>query len=136
MPKFSAVSLFRLSTCHDDLVTLFNEVIQTFDCTILEGYRTQAKQDAAYLAKNSKVKYPYGKHNQKPSHAVDVAPYPVNFNDTRRSYLFAGYVLGIAEMLKKEGKMRHSIRCGADWDGDTDLNDQVFNDLNHFEIIV
>ncbi len=82
----------------------------------------------------SKLKYPESKHNKLPSEAVDVVPYPIDWKNTPRMRFFAGVILGIAIMLKRQGKMKHCIRWGGDWDSDTDLNDQRFNDLPHFEI--
>ena len=28
------------------------------------------------------------------------------------------------------------LRCGGDWDGDTETTDQKFHDLPHFELIL
>jgi peptidoglycan L-alanyl-D-glutamate endopeptidase CwlK len=64
-----------------------------------------------------------------------VAPYPVNFTDTKRLYYFGGWVQGVAQRLKDEGKMTYSIRWGGDWNGNKDLDDQTFFDLVHFELI-
>lgn len=77
MPEFSQKSLNKLNTCHPDLQKLFLEVIQTTDCAIIEGYRTKYEQDHAFFNGNSKLKYPNGNHNEFPSRAVDVWPYPV-----------------------------------------------------------
>lgn len=77
MPEFSQKSLNKLNTCHPDLQKLFLEVIQTTDCTIVEGYRTKYEQDKAFFNGNSQVKYPNGNHNEFPSRAVDVWPFPV-----------------------------------------------------------
>ncbi len=136
MPRFSEASLAKLSTCHNDLKTLFNEVIKTFDCQILEGHRDKAAQNAAYAAGNSQLQYPYGKHNASPSNAVDVSPYPVDWNNYKRFYWFAGYVMGIAQKLRDEGKITHAIRYGGDWDSDKDITDNNFQDLVHFEIVL
>lgn len=119
-----------------DLQVLFFEVVKTFDCRVLEGYRNQEDQERAYEAGNTQLHYPFGKHNKQPSMAVDVAPHPLDWKDTRKFFLFAGYVLGVADQLKSQGKMTHSIRYGGDWDGDKDLNDQSLNDLVHFELVV
>lgn len=135
MPRFSQSSFSKLSTCHPDLQVLFYEVIKYFDCTILQGYRNEADQNKAYQEGKTKLKWPDGKHNHNPSMAVDVAPYPVNWDNTKRMYWFAGYVMGIAQKLKDEGKMTHSVRFGGDWDRDFDVTDQEFNDLVHFELI-
>lgn len=139
MPKFSQASFSKLSTCHIDLQTLFYEVIRTYDCTVLAGFRNEQEQHQAFLTKASKVDWPNGKHNQNPSIAVDVLPYPLNYSEgvknIARHYAFAGFVLGVASRLKEEGKMSRSVRWGGDWDGDRDFEDQTFNDLGHFELI-
>ena len=134
MPTFSERSLSRLQTCHADIQTLFREVIKHFDCTILEGHRNAEDQNAAYAAGRSKVKYPHSKHNQQPALAVDVVPYPINWHDTDRMRFFAGFVQGLAAALKEQGRISHHIRWGGDWDRDTELHDNRFMDLPHFEL--
>ncbi len=136
MPKFSASSFSKLSTCHPDLQTLFYEVIKHFDCTILEGYRDQVDQEKAYAAGNTKLHWPHGKHNSNPAMAVDVAPYPLEWKNIPRFYWFAGYVMGIAQKLKDEGKITHAIRYGGDWDSDKNVDNETFKDLVHFELVV
>jgi len=128
MPRFSIKSKSKLHTCHENLIGLFNEVVKHFDCTIIEGHRGQKKQDEAYNKGNSKIKFPYGKHNASPSVAVDVAPYPIDWNDRDRFHYFAGYVLGTAK------QMGLRIRWGGDWDMDTQTKDNKFDDLVHFEL--
>jgi len=129
MPSFGKTSKQRLATCCQELQEVFNEVIKNTDCTILCGTRTKAEQDKAYNEGRSKVQYPNSKHNTNPSKAVDVAPYPIDWNDTARFYYFAGRVIGVAQA------MGYKIRFGGDWDGDMDLKDQNFNDLPHFEYV-
>jgi len=129
MNKFSRQSQDALLTCDHDLQEVFNHVLQIHDCTILEGFRGQEKQDEYYRTGKSKVKYPDSKHNQKPSEAVDAGPYPIDWNDTKRFYYFAGIVKGVAASLGIE------VRWGGDWDSDNDLNDQTFMDLVHFELV-
>jgi peptidoglycan LD-endopeptidase CwlK len=136
MPTFGAESKKQLATCHPELQLLFNEVIKYYDCKVLEGYRNQADQEKAFNAGNSKLHYPNGKHNRLPSIAVDVSPFPVNWNDTKRFYWFAGFVLGMAVQLKAQGKMHYDVRYGGDWNMNKDINDQTFNDLVHFELVM
>lgn len=136
MPKFSQESFSKLSTCHIDLQVLFFEVIRSFDCQVLEGYRNQEDQEKAFLEGNTKLHFPAGKHNHQPSLAVDVSPFPVDWKNTKRFYWFAGYVMGIASRLKEEGKIAHAIRYGGDWDCDMNIDNQTFNDLVHFELIL
>lgn len=128
MPLFSARSKDRLATCHPWLQELFNEVIKKVDCTILAGRRFKAEQDRLYKLGKSKVQYPNSKHNRYPSHAVDVAPYPVDWTNIHRFYMFVGYVRAVAD------QMNIPIRCGADWDSDWLTSDQTFDDLPHFEL--
>ena len=130
MPKFSSASMERLESCHEDLQDLFLEVVQEFDCTILCGRRGKKAQNDAYREGRSTKKWPGSKHNTEdyePSDAVDVAPYPINWENRKRFYYFAGYVQGVAD------RMGIKIRWGGDWDSDTDLDDQTFFDLPHFE---
>jgi peptidoglycan L-alanyl-D-glutamate endopeptidase CwlK len=139
MPSFSKKSLQQLATCHKDLQTLFHEVIKYFDCTVIEGFRNQELQDKAFAEGKSKLQWPNGKHNFYPSNAVDVAPCingGIDWNNAKQFYFFGGFVLGIATQLKAQGKITHDIRYGGDWDSDKDINDQSFNDLPHFEIIL
>lgn len=88
----------------------------------------------------TKKPWPSSKHNASPSLAVDVVPYPVLWPDKApagrerellfaRMYLFIGYVRGIAK------GMGISVRCGADWDGDFEVDDQTFHDLPHVELV-
>ena len=127
MPTFSNASMQKLTSCDERLVCVFVEVVNKFDCTVLEGHRSLERQLYLYNKGASKVKV--GRHNTNPSQAVDVAPYPINWHDYERFYFFGGYVLGIAEGLGVE------LRWGGDWDGDKEVVDQTFNDLVHFEIV-
>ena len=129
MAHFSQQSLIKLRSTHSDLQRLFLEVVKTFDCTVLCGHRNQTDQNKAFKEGKSKLQYPMSKHNMYPSAAVDVASYPLNWEDTARFYYFAGYVMRVAD------EMGFQIRWGGDWDKDKKMNDQSFNDLVHFELI-
>lgn len=133
MPNYSRRSKEKLATCDIRLQLIFNEVIKNRDCTIICGHRGEAEQNAAYASGNSSLKYPQSKHNGYPSKAIDVAPYypgvGINWNDLGGFYMFAGYVMRVAE------EMGYTLRYGGDWDGDRQTKDQKFNDLPHFEIV-
>lgn len=129
MPKFGTRSTNNLATCHEDLQKLFNEVIKHFDCSVICGHRGQEEQDKAFHEGYSTLKFPASKHNKMPSLAADVIPYPVDWEDHKRFYMFVGIVRGIA------AEMKIPIRCGADWDGDMEVKDQRFHDLPHFELL-
>ena len=134
MPSFSDRSLSKLETCHEDLQTLFKVVVDSYDCSIICGHRDQESQEQAVRDGFSKVNFPNSQHNSLPSMAVDVVPYPVDWQDTNRFYHFGGYVKAVAEQLLAENVISHEIRWGGDWDRDTDLNDQTFMDLVHWEL--
>jgi peptidoglycan L-alanyl-D-glutamate endopeptidase CwlK len=135
MFKFSDKSMQKLSACHVDLRYVFFAVIDHFNCTVLEGFRNQEDQDKAFKEGKSQVVWPNGKHNGFPSMAVDVAPFPIDWADRERFIYFAGFVKGVAERLKAEGRISHDLRWGGDWDGDKDLKDNKFDDMVHFELI-
>ena len=128
MPYFGTSSSDRLATCDELLQRLFKEVVLYYDCSVLCGTRDEADQDAAYHEGRSQVQYPDSKHNSLPSRAVDVAPYPIDWSDTKRFYHFIGFVTATAISMNIE------IVSGGDWDSDMDLNDQTFMDLVHFEL--
>ncbi len=81
MPQFSQRSLRRLKTCHQDLQDICHELIKYADFTVLCGFRGEAEQDEAYSKGVSKLKWPNSKHNKFPSLAVDIAPYPIDWNN-------------------------------------------------------
>lgn len=137
MPRFSEASQARLATCHPDLQWVFNTVIERFDCTIVQGHRSVEEQQELYAQGRTKpgriVTQIDGitkksKHNYHPSMAVDVVPYPVDWADRERMIFFAGYVIGVADELGVD------LRWGGDWNQNTDLSDNNFDDLPHFEI--
>lgn len=130
MPSFSGKSKAKLATCHPDLQKVFKEVIKHVDCTILEGVRDLERQKE--LVRTGKSKTLKSKHLAAAdglSRAVDCAPYPIDWHNKERFYLFAGFVKGIA------AEMGIKIRMGADWDGDFTTRDQSFHDLPHFELV-
>ena len=135
MYNFSSDSLAQLKTCHPDLQTLFNEVIKYRDCLVIQGFRNEEDQNKAFQEGKTKLQWPNGKHNSVPSHAIDVTPYPIDWNYLPAFYNFSGFVLGISEYLFKEGQIAHRIRWGGDWNMNQDLKNNKFNDLVHFEIL-
>ena len=128
MLKFGKKSKEQLSTCRKELQEVFNEVIKTVDCSVLEGHRSKDRQNALYKEGKTKVTYPKGRHNSSPSRAVDVCPYPIDWFDRERFHLFAGFVLGIAK------SMGINLRWGGDWNSNWQVDDNKFDDFPHFEL--
>ena len=106
-----------------------NETIKIMDFSVTCGHRDEVEQQRLFREGKSKLQYPKSKHNRMPSMAVDIAPYPIDWNDKERFILLAGIMIGVAH--------EHNIklRWGGDWNGDFDMKDQTFNDLAHFEIL-
>lgn len=125
----------KLSTCHEDLQKIFYEVVRTFDCAILQGYRNEEDQNTDFSSGKSKLQWPNSKHNTKPSLAVDVSPYPIpNWNDTKDFVYFAGYVMGTAAKLFADGKIGHMPVWGGDWNNNKRTGDEDFCDYTHFQL--
>lgn len=130
MPRFGKRSRERLKGVDSKLVNVLNEVVKYFDITIIEGLRSQERQNELVTQGKSKTKF--GKHVQ--GKAVDIAPYPIDWDSRDDFHYLGGFVLGVAS------KMKIDIRWGGDW-SDSSLSknarttkDNNFDDLVHFEI--
>lgn len=116
----------ELDTCHPKLQRLIREVDRRLtkrkmlDITVVCGHRGEKAQEEAFATHRSTKHWPESKHNTLPSNAVDVAPYPINWNDRESFALMAGYILAVADDLDIE------INVGALW--------RKFPDLPHIEL--
>lgn len=136
MPSFSKRSDFFVSTCHPDLQCILYEAIKLIDFSVIDGARDEETQNAKFRDGLSQLKYPNSRHNSIPSMAVDIAPYPINFDNRERFSYFSGFMMGLAYRLYEEGKISHKVRWGGDFKGeikDTDV--QAGWDLGHLELI-
>lgn len=129
MPAFSALSEQRLATCDVRLQAILKEAIRHVDFTVLCGFRGPDEQEDAFRTGRSKVRWPNSKHNRKPSVAVDLAPYPVDWTDTARFARLAGYIERIAH---EQGV---KLRWGGDFDMDGRTAGEKLVDMPHLEII-
>ena len=132
--SYSKISKARLNECHRDLQIILADVLPFFDHSIICGHRGEQEQNVAFESGFSKVKYPDSSHNSYPSMAVDALPYPIDWKDEKRMIYFAGFVMATAKRLKKEGKISYDLRWGGDWDRDTELKDNKFQDYPHYEL--
>lgn len=127
MAEFSHRSKYILSTCHMDLQVICNKAIKIYDFSVITGYRGELQQGELFTMGKTRLQYPNSLHNQKPSIAVDLAPYPVDWNNHKRFYLLAGIMFAIADSMKIK------IRWGGDWKMNWS-HSQNFIDLPHFEL--
>lgn len=124
MNRFSRASLSALQGVDYRLQDLAFKVLQIHDCKVTEGLRSE-EQQRVYVARGASRTMD---SRHLTGHAIDMYPFPINWNNMKRFYYFAGIVVATANF------MDIPVRWGGDWDGDNDLDDQNFNDLGHFEI--
>ena len=131
MPKFGKRSKERLKGVDAKLQNVLNEVCKYFDITVIEGLRSQERQDELVAQGKSKTKF--GKHVH--GKAVDSAPYPIDWNARDDFHYLGGFMLATA------ASMGVKIRWGGDWNasslfkGQRTTKDNSFDDLVHFEIL-
>jgi peptidoglycan LD-endopeptidase CwlK len=128
MPRFGKRSKARLKGVDARLVSVCNELIKIMDCTIIEGVRSEEKQNEYFKKGKSKKDGIVNKGMHQLGKAVDLAPYPINWNDRDRFHYMGGMVRGIAKQLNL------NVRWGGDWDSDGETKDNNFDDLVHIEI--
>ena len=124
MPRFGKRSKQRLKGVDAKLINVANELIKLMDVTVIEGLRSQERQNE--LVAQGKSKTEFGKHVA--GKALDLAPYPIDWNDRERFHYMGGLIRGIGHSLGVK------IRWGGDWDSDGDIKDNAFDDLVHVEI--
>jgi peptidoglycan LD-endopeptidase CwlK len=135
MPKFGKLSLDRLATCDERIQKVMNEAIKHYDFTVLYGYRTPAEQfelfkqgrtltNGVWKVTGKTVTQLDGKtkmsnHNSNPSKAIDIAPFPIDWNNIQR-------FLDMAKVVKEAAKtVGVEITYGGDW---------KMKDYPHFEV--
>ena len=129
MNRYSKRSETRLSQCHPDIQRIFRYVLTIIDHSVLTGHRNKRAQNKAFKDGYSEVQWPDGNHNSLPSTAIDIAPWPIDWEDRERFVLLAGFVMGVAQ------HMGISLRWGGNWAMDWNIKGNKFDDLGHFELI-
>ena len=147
-------SMLKLSSVHPNLVKVVKRAIQltSQDFTVLEGVRSVATQRAYYgkgrtandLAKvgvppelaqpdASKVTWTLkSNHFMQPDgygHAVDICPYPIDWDTLSKFDALAVAMFAAAKELGVR------IRWGADWDQDGNPRERGESDSPHFELV-
>ena len=128
MPYFGRLSTQRLSTCDERLQDICNEAIKVYDFSVLCGHRDEIEQKKLFREGKSKLEYPRSKHNKIKSLAVDIAPWPLDWDDRQAFYTLAGVMFTIAHSKGIK------LRWGGTWGGLQDKNTSKFYDLGHFQI--
>lgn len=149
--KLSQRSLDRLKGVDERLVKVVKRAIELspIDFMVLEGVRTReqcminygkgrtasqcsAKGVPARYANPSAAKVTWLNNPFASKHtvgkAVDLVPYPVDWNDLKKFDAIAKAMLAAAKELGVP------VRWGADWDGDGKPRERGESDSPHFEI--
>ncbi len=139
MPSFGTSSRKHLDTCRSEIIETLEIVVIEYDIKVLEGVRSWDRQDELFEqgkttkrageSKHNPPKLPDGTEDKNwKSDAVDVVPYPIDWQDARRFIYMAGLIIGVGRTLG------HNFRWGGNWDEDQIIiDDQNFDDLPHFE---
>jgi len=112
------------------------------DVSLIEGYRTPERQQALFKRGLTKIDgiHKKGKHNYKPSLALDFCAYIPGMRARAYDKTHLAYIAGIfsaaAAYLLNKGEISHRLRWGANWDQDGVLVfDQNFLDMPHVELV-
>ena len=121
MPHFGRTSVERINTVHKDLREVLYAAIEDFDFSVICGSRSEEEQNEAYDNGYSLLIWPNSKHNKMPSRAVDIAPYPLDWDDIQ------GFLEMAAVVLEKASQLGVPLRYGGNW--------ARFKDYPHFELV-
>ena len=130
----------KLKGVHPNLVKVIERAIQlsSKDFMVIEGIRTPERQVELYAQGRTKpgpiVTWTLNSRHfiQKDGwgHAVDLVPWPVDWNDTKKFDAIA------EAMFKASKELGTPIRWGADWDRDGRPRERGETDSPHFELVV
>ena len=133
MFKLEKRSEERLVGVNPALVAVVRRAIElsTVDFTVLEGKRTLERQQELFdqgRTKPGKIVTWTMKSKHLDGDAVDLVPFPVDWNDTKKFDAIAKAMFAAASELGVK------LRWGADWDGDGKPREKGEYDSPHFEI--
>lgn len=121
-------SLARLNGVNPSLIAVFKKACESmpFDITVIEGVRSYERQQE--LLKQGATKVKVSRHMS--GNAIDIAPYPIDWNDTERFKIVAHHMFAAAKEL---GIV---IRWGGNWSrqDETVKPTSSFVDMPHFEL--
>lgn len=123
---FGKRSLTNLQGVHPDLVKVCHRALELsdIDFSVIEGLRTYQRQKELVAKGASKTL----NSRHLTGHAVDIAPYPIDWNNRDRFIALSKFMFQAAKELNVK------IRWGGDWNENGDWRDEKFSDLPHFEL--
>lgn len=129
--SFGKRSIESLTFVHPKLLQIVHRALElsVTDFSVIEGHRGRIAQETAYKLGNTKVQYPNSAHNQMPSLAVDLIPYPFkSWNDIE------GFKQIADAMFQAAAELECEIRWGGDFNRDGDKTKTDAWDKPHFEL--
>ena len=124
--------LKRLRGVDADLVRVVELAHQRVPLMVLEGLRTVDRQADLYAqgrTKPGKIVTWTMTSKHIDGKAVDIAPLPLDWNNTQAFYALAGAMFTAAQSVGIQ------LRYGGDWDRDGKFGERGESDLVHFERI-
>lgn len=127
MFKFSQRSENNLKGVHKDLVKVVHRALEisAVDFTVIEGVRTLQRQKELFAKKATKTM----NSRHLTGHAVDLVPYPLDWNNKQ------AFVAISKAMLQAAKELGIAIRWGGDWNMNGSSADEKFYDGPHFELL-
>ena len=131
--KLGKTSLARLQGVDETLVNVVKRAIEIseVDFTVLEGVRTLERQRELYAHGRTapgKIVTWTMKSRHIEGKAVDLVPYPLDWNDLEKFNKIKD------AMFKAAKEQDVNLRWGADWDQDGHYREKGETDSPHFEI--
>lgn len=129
MAKFGTASEKNLLGVHPLLVQVCYDAILIMDFKVLDGVRTPEEQainlirGVSWTADSKHLPQSDGY-----SHAVDLAPWPVDWKDAEQFCVLAGVMKACAHRLGV------TLRWGGDWNMNNSTRDERKRDYGHFEL--
>ena len=131
-------SLGKLKGVHPDMVKVVKRAIQITeqDFMVLEGVRTPERQKELFAQGRTKpgpkvtwtLTSNHFKQKDGYGHAVDLVPFPVDWDDLKKFDAMSKAMFAAAKELGIK------IRWGADWDSDGKPREKGESDSPHFEL--
>ena len=131
--KLGKTSLARLQGVDETLVNVVKRAIEIseVDFTVIEGVRTLERQRELYAQGRTapgKIVTWIMKSKHIEGKAVDLVPYPLDWNDIEKFNKIKDAMFQAAKELDV------NLRWGADWDSDGNYRENGEYDSPHFEI--
>lgn len=131
--KLGKTSLARLQGVDETLVNVVKRAIEIseVDFSVLEGVRTLERQRELYAQGRTapgKIVTWTMKSRHIEGKAVDLVPYPLDWNDLEKFNKIKD------AMFQAAREQDVNLRWGADWDGDGKYREKGEYDSPHFEL--